>query len=133
MVKVIMGLKGEGKTKKLIDLVKTAIDTESGDVVVIEGNSELTYDIPYRARLVQMSESGYEFLKGYISGLHSGNYDITHIFVDALLKLAGDKDLAKAEEFLNWVEAFGEKENVKFTITISADSALATEGIKKFF
>ncbi|MBQ4427546.1 MAG: hypothetical protein II881_07305 [Oscillospiraceae bacterium] len=133
MVKVIMGLKGEGKTKKLIDLVKTAIDTESGDVVVIEGNAELTYDIPYRARLVQMSESGYEFLKGYISGLHSGNYDITHIFVDALLKLAGDKDLAKAEEFLNWVEAFGEKENVKFTITISADSALATEGIKKFF
>ena len=128
-----MGLKGEGKTKKLIDLVKTAIDTESGDVVVIEGNAELTYDIPYRARLVQMSESGYEFLKGYISGLHSGNYDITHIFVDALLKLAGDKDLAKAEEFLNWVEAFGEKENVKFTITISADSALATEGIKKFF
>ncbi|MBQ6756358.1 MAG: hypothetical protein IJP43_05375 [Oscillospiraceae bacterium] len=133
MVKVIMGLKGEGKTKKLIDLVKTAIDTESGDVVVIEGNAELTYDIPYRARLVQMSESGYEFLKGYISGLHSGNYDITHIFVDALLKLAGDKDLAKAEKFLNWVEAFGEKENVKFTITISADSALATEGIKKFF
>lgn len=133
MVKVIMGLKGEGKTKKLIDLVKTAIDTESGDVVVIEGNAELTYDIPYRARLVQMSESGYEFLKGYISGLHSGNYDITHIFVDALLKLAGDKDLAKAEEFLNWVESFGEKENVKFTITISADSALATEGIKKFF
>ncbi|MBR1842570.1 MAG: hypothetical protein IJ788_04775 [Oscillospiraceae bacterium] len=133
MVKVIMGLKGEGKTKKLIDLVKTAIDTESGDVVVIEGNAELTYDIPYRARLVQMSESGYEFLKGYISGLHSGNYDITHIFVDALLKLAGDKDLAKAEEFLNWVEAFGEKENVKFTITISADSTLATEGIKKFF
>ena len=133
MVKVIMGLKGEGKTKKLIDLVKTAIDTESGDVVVIEGNAELTYDIPYRARLVQMSESGYEFLKGYISGLHSGNYDITHIFVDALLKLAGDKDLAKAEEVLNWVEAFGEKENVKFTITISADSALATEGIKKFF
>ena len=133
MVKVIMGLKGEGKTKKLIDLVKTAIDTESGDVVVIEGNAELTYDIPYRARLVQMSESGYEFLKGYISGLHSGNYDITHIFVDALLKLAGDKDLAKAEEFLNWAEAFGEKENVKFTITISADSALATEGIKKFF
>lgn len=133
MVKVIMGLKGEGKTKKLIDLVKTAIDTESGDVVVIEGNAELTYDIPYRARLVQMSESGYEFLKGFISGLHSGNYDITHIFVDALLKLAGDKDLANAEKFLAWLEAFGEKENVKFTITISADSRLATNGIKKFF
>lgn len=133
MVKVIMGLKGEGKTKKLIDLVKTAIDTESGDVVVIEGNAELTYDIPYRARLVQMSESGYEFLKGFISGLHSGNYDITHIFVDALLKLAGDKDLANAEKFLTWLEAFGEKENVKFTITISADSRLATDGIKKFF
>ena len=77
MVKVIMGLKGEGKTKKLIDLVKKAIDEEHGDVVVIESKKELTYDIPYRARLVQYNESGYDFLRGFVSGLQSGNYDIT--------------------------------------------------------
>ena len=133
MVKVIMGLKGEGKTKKLIDLVKKAIDEEHGDVVVIESKKELTYDIPYRARLVQYNESGYDFLRGFASGLQSGNYDITHIFMDSLLKLAGDKDLAKAESFLNWLDAFSEKENVKFTLTISADAASAPEGIKKYF
>ena len=118
MVKVIMGLKGEGKTKKLIDLVKKAIDEEHGDVVVIESKKELTYDIPYRARLVQYNESGYDFLRGFVSGL---------------LKLAGDKDLAKAESFLSWLDAFSEKENVKFTLTISADAASAPEGIKKYF
>ena len=133
MVKVIMGLKGEGKTKKLIDLVKKAIDEEHGDVVVIESKKELTYDIPYRARLVQYNESDYDFLRGFVSGLQSGNYDITHIFMDSLLKLAGDKDLAKAESFLNWLDAFSEKENVKFTLTISADAASAPEGIKKYF
>ncbi|MBQ4381628.1 MAG: hypothetical protein II794_02690 [Oscillospiraceae bacterium] len=133
MVKVIMGLKGEGKTKKLIDLVKKALGEERGDVVVIEKNADLTYDIPYQARLVQVGDTGYDFLKGVISGLHSGNYDITYIFIDNLFKLSGDKDLGKAEQFLNWCESFSEKENVKFTMTVSADSATATDGIKKFF
>lgn len=133
MVKVIMGLKGEGKTKKLIDLVKKALNEENGNVVVIEKNADLTYDIPYQARLVQLTEPGYDFLRGVVSGLHSGNYDITHIFMDSLLKLSGDKDLAKAEEFLDWAAAFSEKEGVKFTVTVSADSANATEGMKKFF
>ena len=132
MVNVIMGLKGEGKTKRLIDLVKKAIDEENGDVVVIERSNTLTYDIPYRARLVQYTENGYDFLRGFVSGLQSGNYDITHIFMDSLTKLSGDKDLFHAEEFLRWCDRFSQKEGVKFTITVSADSASATEGIKKY-
>lgn len=133
MVKVIMGLKGEGKTKKLIDLVKSALEEEHGDVVVIETKKELTYDIPYKARLVQYNETGYDFLRGFVSGLQSGNYDITHIFMDSLFKLAGTKDIAEAENFLNWLDAFSEREGVKFTLTISADVATATDGMKRFF
>lgn len=138
MVKVIMGLKGEGKTKKLIDLVKAELDKDHGDVVVIEKDAVLTYDIPYKARLVKLSDykdsgSGYELLRGFICGLRAGNYDITHIFMDSITKLAGNTSLEDAEKFLAWCDAFSEREGVSFTLTLSADSANATEGIRKFF
>lgn len=138
MVKVIMGLKGEGKTKKLIDLVKSELDKDHGDVVVIEKDAVLTYDIPYQARLVKLSDykdsgSGYDLLRGFICGLRAGNYDIVHIFMDSITKLSGDSSLDDAEAFLAWLDAFSTREGVNFTVTLSADSAKATEGIKKFF
>ena len=131
-----MGLKGSGKTKQLIELVQKAVEEESGDVVCIEKGAKLTYDIPYKVRLIEASQydfDGYVFLKGFISGLHSANYDITHIFIDSALRIIGVDVDDRAEEFLNWCESFSERENVKFTITISADIALATDGIRKFF
>ena len=136
MVKVIMGLKGSGKTKHLIELVKAAVDEEHGDVVVIEKEPKLTYDIPYTARLIEARQygiNGYDFLKGFISGLHAGNYDITHIFIDSLTKIVEEGVDARVEDFLDWCESFSEREKVKFTFTISADINLATEGIKKYF
>ena len=135
MVKVIMGLKGAGKTKMLIDLVKKAAAEEHGYVVCIEKNAELTYDIPYQVRLVKLSDykgSGYEFLRGFLSGMRAGNYDITHVFMDNLYKLVGNSSDNDLEEFLNWCDAFSEREGVKFTITISADAELAPPGVKKY-
>jgi len=134
MVKVIMGIKGSGKTKQLIEMVKTAIEAEAGDVVVLEKDQKLTYDIPYKARLIfanQYDFGSYEFFKGFISGLHAGNYDITHVFIDSLYKMVESKD--GVEDFLAWLDKYSEAEGIKFTITISADIAEATEGIKKYF
>lgn len=134
MIKVIMGVKGSGKTKHLIEMVKAAIDSETGDVVVLEKDQKLTYDIPYKARLVfanQFSFGSYDFLKGFISGLHAGNYDITHVFIDSLYKMVDNKD--GVEDFLAWLDKYGEESGIKFTITISADINEATEGIKKYF
>ena len=136
MVKVIMGHKGAGKTKNLIDLVVKAADEENGDIVCIEGSNELTYDIPYKVRLIDASQytfGSFDFLVGFISGMHSGNYDITHIFIDGLHNVLDAKNEATTEKFLDWCEMFSEKEAVKFTITISADNELATPGIKKYF
>jgi len=136
MVKVIMGLKGSGKTKKLIDLVHKAAEKETGNVVCIEKGSKLTYDIPYKVRLVDAKSynfGNYEFLKGFLSGMHAGNYDITHVFIDGLLKIVDDPSNAKLEAFLDWCDAFSERENVKFTMVVSADGELATPGIKKYF
>ena len=136
MVKLIMGLKGSGKTKQLIELVNNAVNEESGDVVCIEKGAKLTFDIPYKVRLVEASQyefDGYDFLKGFISGLHSANYDITHVFIDSVLRILDRGVDGDAEDFFDWCEDFSVRENVKFTITISADISLATDRIKKFF
>jgi len=136
MVRLIMGLKGSGKTKQLIELVNDAIDSEHGDIVFIERTSKLTFDIPHRVRLIDASQydfNGFDFLKGYISGLYSANYDITHIFIDNVLQMIGKDVCEEAEEFFEWCETFGLKEHVKFTITISVDINKATERIRKYF
>jgi len=135
MVRVIMGLKGDGKTKTLIGLVTKAALEEEGDTVCIEKEEELTYDIPHNVRLIGLSqykETGYAFLRGFICGLQAGNYDITHIFMDGLFKLSGNDSDHDAENFLAWCDAFGEREHIRFTITISSDADLATPGIQKY-
>ena len=136
MVKLLMGLKGSGKTKQLIELVHNAMQNEQGDVVCIEMGTKLTYDIPHKVRLIDASNyniDGYDFLKGFVSGIHSANYDVTHIFINSILKMVNSGIDEKLEDFLIWCEKFSKRENVKFTITISADVKLATDGLKKFF
>ena len=136
MVKVIMGLKGSGKTKKLIELIKEAETAENGNVVCIERKPQLTYDIPYSVRLIAASDYNlvsYDVLKGFVSGLHAGNYDITHIFIDNLFKIVDRAYDAEAEEFVKWCVEFSTKENVNFTMTLSADIELASDEIKQLF
>ena len=136
MIRVIMGKKGSGKTKQMIDMINNAVQTEHGNVVCIERGSKLTYDIHYQIRLVEASHydiKSYDFLKGFISGLYAGNYDITHVFIDSLTKIVASEATDHAvEEFLDWLNSFSEKNNIKFTVTISADLSLATDGMQKF-
>lgn len=131
-----MGLKGSGKTKKLIDLITEAEKAESGNVVCIERQPQLTYDIPYSVRLIAASDYNlvnYDVLKGFISGLHAGNYDITHVFIDNLFKIVDKTYDSEAEAFVKWCVEFSEKEKVNFTMTLSADVELASDDIKKLF
>ena len=134
MIKVIMGLKGSGKTKKLIDSINGALADASGDVVCIEYGKKLTYDVNYRVRLVDSQEyaiSNSDMLKGFLSGLHAGNFDITNVYIDNLYKTIGD-DRANGEEFVLWCAKFAETNNMNITITISDDAALASDEIKKY-
>ena len=135
MVKVIMGLKGSGKTKQLIDSINSAIKNETGSMVCIEKGNALTFDVDYRVRLIDASEydiGNYTFLKGFISGLHAGNFDITHIFLDGLYKLSGSKDVEETAAFLAWAESFGAANNMKFTISISDEIANMPESVTKY-
>ena len=136
MIRVIMGKKGSGKTKQMIEMINNAVQTEHGNVICIEKGNKLTFDIHYQIRLVESSQydiANYTALKGFISGLYAGNYDITHIFIDSLTKIVGGDCNLETEKFLDWLSSFSDKHNIKFTVTISDDASLATEGIRKYF
>ncbi len=136
MTRVIMGKKGSGKTKSMIEMINNAVQTEHGNVVCIEKGNKLTFDIHYNIRLVEASEydiANYTALKGFISGMYAGNYDITHIFIDSLTKITGGDCDNETEKFLDWVNKFSDQHDIKFTITISDDADLAPEGVKKYF
>ena len=135
MVRLIMGANGAGKTKQLIELIHTSVDSETGSVVCIEPSRDMTYDISYNVRLVNAGEynvDSFECLRGFLCGLYAGNYDISHVFVDNLCKIAGDKDLQAVEDFLGWLDRFSNANDVKFTVTISADEDSATEGLRQY-
>ena len=135
MLKLIMGLKGSGKTKRLVDMVREAVNEESGDVVVIEKERKLTFDIPYQARLIDAGNydiGSYEFLKGIICGVHAGNYDITHFFIDNFYKLVNDKSPEELEKFMAWLNKFSEQEKISFVVSVSADVESVPESVRKF-
>ena len=132
MIQVIMGLKGSGKTKKMIDAINEAVKSASGDVVCIEYGSQLTYAVSYRVRLVNSKEYGInnlDMLKGLISGLHAGNFDITNVYIDNLYKTIGS-DRATGEAFILWCAEFAQTNNMNITITVSDDPSEVSDAVK---
>ena len=135
MLQIIMGLKGSGKTKRLVDMVRDAVNQETGDVVGIEKERKLTFDIPYQARLIDAGNydiGNYEFLKGLICGVHAGNYDITHFFIDNFYKLVNDKSPEELEKFMTWLEKFSDQEKISFVVSVSADPETVPESVRKY-
>jgi len=134
MIHVIMGLKGSGKTKKMIDSINESLAHASGDVVCIEYGKKLTYDINYRVRLVDSKEYGInnlDMLKGFLSGLHAGNFDITNVYIDNLYKTIGT-DRATGEAFILWCAEFAKANDMNITVTVSDDPAEASEAVKQY-
>ena len=138
MIQIIMGLKGSGKTKKMLDDLHQTVANATGDVVCIEHGKTLTYDVNYRVRLVDAKEYGInnaELLKGFLSGLHAGNFDITHVFVDNLYKTINkpvDAGMEEVDAFLAWAARFAEVNSMNLTFSISEDVANASEEMKKY-
>ncbi len=121
MITLILGHKGSGKTKKLMDLCNAAVEQSKGNVVFIEKDNTLTYDLSHKARLVAAEDyaiKGFDALYGYIAGMCAGNYDITDIFVDSVLKIGGS-DL---EALANFVEKLGHL-NTRVVMSVSADKS----------
>lgn len=131
MVKLIIGKKGTGKTKKLIDAVVEATEKSNGCVVCIEKGPALTYDIPHKARLVNIENfgvSGYDAFYGFLCGICAGNYDVTDLFVDATLRI-GSRDMSELHEFMRKVAPLAGDSDTNMIFTVSCDESELPEEI----
>ena len=133
MIKLIVGTKGSGKTKAMIDMINDSVKTSKGNVVVVEKGMKLTYDIAPAARLIDLDEykiSGGKMLYGFIAGLLASNYDITDIYVDGILKVM-DRNLNKLGVVLDEIAAITGN-TVNAVITVSANEADLPSDVKKY-
>ena len=134
MLKLIIGVKGTGKTKNLINLVNTAVENSHGDVVCIEKGTKLRYDVKYKARLIDVNEyfvSDAQSLYGFIAGILASNHDVTDLFVDSALKICNN-DVVAFDKFVEEVNALVAKLNVKVTMTSSIPAEEASETVQKY-
>ena len=134
MVKLIIGIKGTGKTKTLIQMVNSALQTTGGNVVVLEKGEKLRYDIKYQARLVNTDEyyvNDAQSLYGFVAGLLASNHDVTELFIDSALKICAE-DLPAFEKLVEELDILTVKRDVNITITASMPEENATDVIKKY-
>ncbi len=132
MIKLITGKKGTGKTKILIDMIKTAASSTNGNIVCIEKGAKLTYDIPHSVRLTDVEEygiNGYDAFYGFVAGMFAGNFDISEVYVDSILKIGGADYEALGMLFQKLDKI---SNNVKITFTVSADASEMPESVKAF-
>ena len=134
MLKLIIGVKGTGKTKNLINLVNTAVENSQGDVVCIEKGTKLRYDVKYKARLIDVNEyfvADAQSLYGFIAGILASNHDVTDLFVDSALKIC-ENDVAAFDKFVEEVNTLTAKLNIKVVMTSSIPCEEASETVKKY-
>lgn len=130
MITLILGHKGTGKTKRLMDMCNEAVANSKGNVVFIEKDNTLIYNLGHKVRLVAADEyaiNGFDSFYGFIAGMCAGNYDITDIFVDSTLKIGGDK-----EGLLGFVEKLNKlcaKSDIRIVMSVSAEPGEIPEKI----
>ena len=123
MISIIVGNKGHGKTKKLISMVDETVKTSLGNVVVIEKMPNLGSNITTKARLVNTDAYDIKSVNGFygfLAGVCAGNYDVTHIFVDATLKIIG-RDYDELVMLLKRIDLLSKESDADFILTISED------------
>ena len=132
MITLLIGKKGSGKTKKLIELANEAVKNSNGNVVVIEKGLKLTYDISHKARLVDSdaySIEGLDALVGFISGICAANYDVTDIFVDSTLKITGSGAEVMAP-LVEELKKLSQESGANIVLSVSAADEEIPESVK---
>ena len=135
MIKIHIGLKGSGKTKKLIEAVNNAVNVENGNVVCITDGNRLIHDIDRKVRMINTEDfniKNFDMFEGLICGLIAQDYDITHIFIDSVFKSVPNGDMNSIEEFISDLEKLAGAFNVSFTMMVSAEAYSAGANVKKY-
>ncbi len=134
MLKLIIGAKGSGKTKTLIELVNGALNETNGSVVCIEKGDKLKFDISYKCRLIDTVEYAVDdadTLYGFVAGILASNHDVSDLFIDSALKICGNDQVA-FDNFLDKVATLVVKNNVNCVMTSSLPVENATDAEKKY-
>lgn len=134
MLKLIVGLKGSGKTKTIVEMANKKLDETNGAVVFIEKGTKLIHEVKYQARLLDTDEylvSNAAELYGFVAGNFGGNHDVTDIFIDSALKICNN-DISAFSAFLDKVIAFTETHPVNFVITASMAADTLPEKYAKY-
>ncbi len=135
MIKIHIGLKGSGKTPKIIQAVNTAIDVEKGNVVCITEGNRLMHDINRKARMVNTESfliKNLDVFTGMLCGIIAQDYDVTHIFIDSIFKSVPSATLEELEDFVLVLEKLEDKFGVSFTMMVSAEENAAGPNVKKY-
>ena len=134
MVKLIIGIKGTGKTKTLIQMVESALASTNGNVVVLEKGDHLRFDIKYQARLVNTDEyyiSDAQSLYGFVAGILASNHDVTDLFIDSTLKIC-NQDIEAFEKLVEELDLLTVKKDIKVVMTVSMPEESASDLVKKY-
>ncbi|WP_026660196.1 hypothetical protein [Butyrivibrio sp. AC2005] len=132
MVQLIVGNKGKGKTKCLLNKVNTEVKNILGNVVFLDRNTKHMFELNNKVRLIVvpefMIENSDEFL-GFVSGVISQDHDLQQMYFDGFLSIAclEGKDITSTIEKL---ERLGEKFNVDFVLSVSMDESELPEAVK---
>ena len=134
MLKLLIGVKGSGKTKTLISLVNEAVESSQGAVVCIEKGIKLRYDVNYRCRLLSVDEYcvfDAEALYGFVAGILDSNHDVTHVFVDSALRICNN-DRDAFEKLLQSLDELSDSHKVDIVMTSSLPVEEADDTVKRY-
>ena len=133
MVLLIVGNKGKGKTKHLLDKVNQEIKAASGNIVYLDKSAKHMYELNNKIRLIDVSEylieNSDEFV-GFISGIISQDHDLEQMYLDSFLKIAclEGQDITSV---ISKIEKIGETFGIKFVLSISMDEDQLPESVKQ--
>ena len=134
MIKIISGEKGTGKTARLVDDINQVASTDS-NVVCIEKGNRLDQLLKYSVRLININEypvTGYDQLLAFLGGICSKDYDLTHVYVDAIKKVSGNDNMDDLSAFLAKLDTFMADKGITVTINLTANIDTLPEGVKKY-
>ena len=133
MVQLIVGKKGKGKTKQLLDKVNSEIKVVTGNVVYLDKSMDHMYELNNKIRLIDVSqymiESPDEFV-GFVSGIISQDHDLQQMYFDSFLKISC-LDGADVEAVIAKLEKISQSKSVDFVLSVSLDADELPESVKK--
>lgn len=132
MIKLIVGHKGSGKTKQMVDMINENLSKVKGNIICIEKSMQLTYNIDASVRLIDVDEykiDNYEKFYGFFAGLLAGNYDIEQVYIDGILKIGGN-DMETLAQLIEKLAAVAG--DTLIVLTISADAEQLPPQMKKY-